>query len=208
MIDGVNRAVGDHGMNPNDGNDISQFMRLVTTPFHERGVTVLMLDHPATNGRYAAGSYQKLAVIDGTYYAVEVARQPAPGAVGRLRLRIAKDRPGGVRARTPASNRAGDLTLAAVVVIDSTGDRPRTSVESPSEAEWKPTALMERVSRYLEMCPEPASKHSVKVAVSGKAEFVRRALDQLVDDEYVTRSVGVRNTLLHEIARPYREVQS
>ena len=47
------------------------------------------------------------------------------------------------------------------------------------------TILMERVSRHLEELPAPTSQRAIEQAVTGRGEYVRKAIAQLVAKGFV-----------------------
>jgi hypothetical protein len=69
---------------------------------------------------------------------------------------------------------------------------------------FRPTVLMERVSRYLEATSD-ANLRSVRTAISSKSEFVDLALRCLVDEGFVTTKSGARGATLHTSVSPFRE---
>jgi hypothetical protein len=69
---------------------------------------------------------------------------------------------------------------------------------------FRPTGLMEKVSRWLEIQVAPQSQRAVEREKFGKTEYVREALRILVDEGFVERSEGQRG-FLHESRNPYRE---
>jgi AAA domain len=71
---------------------------------------------------------------------------------------------------------------------------------------FRPTGLMERVSRYLETTDE-APLRTIRAAVAGRAEYVDLASKCLVDEGFVTSTSGPRGASLHRSLRPYREWQ-
>ena len=68
---------------------------------------------------------------------------------------------------------------------------------------------MEKVSRYLETTSsrlgDEVSRNQVEQNVTGKAHFVRLALDALVVEGYVAETLGSRGSRLVRSLRPYRE---
>jgi hypothetical protein len=76
--------------------------------------------------------------------------------------------------------------------------------EVDDEHQFRPTGLMEKVSRYLEMMLEPQSQRAVEREKFGKAEYVREALRILVAEGYVERTESGRG-FLHDSITPYRE---
>jgi hypothetical protein len=67
-----------------------------------------------------------------------------------------------------------------------------------------PTALMEKVSRYLEQQDEPVSRNTVEKQKLGAAEYVRQAMDALAADDFVDEVAGPRNARLLRSTKPYR----
>lgn len=168
------------------------------------GAAVVLIDHVVKNsesrGRHAIGGQHKMAGLTGAAYTVEVKDQPRRGHVGVLHLRIAKDRPGSIRAQC-GQMRATDRTqLAAVVRIDSTGQRIAVTLASPgaeadTSAAFRPTYLMERVSRWLQTHPGEHSRSAVTKAVKGNKAALETALDVLSDEGYATVSETVRGSI-------------
>lgn len=99
--------------------------------------------------------------------------------------------------------RSGDVHLtsgedgALRVRID-----PATDVSGDG---FRPTFLMERVSRYLEIQTDPVSRNQIEQAVEGKASAVRVAVDRLVQEGFVERTSGKRGSILHTHRKPFRE---
>jgi hypothetical protein len=88
---------------------------------------------------------------------------------------------------------------APSTVADGEGTATRTS--------FRPTNLMEKISRALEAAPEPLSQNSAldPAVVRGNERAKAGALKILVAENYVIRSPGARNSFLHTSVRPYRE---
>lgn len=71
---------------------------------------------------------------------------------------------------------------------------------------WRPTLLMERVSRAVEHEPG-LTRNQIRQAVKGKASYVDEALRILVDEKHIAiRPEGQRN--LHHVLKPYRVPES
>lgn len=209
VLDGVNAAMSMLGLEPNSAADCADFMRLLVFPFRS-AAGVLLADHtvkdPERRGRFALGSIQKSAALDGASFSVRVLEQPAPGKVGRLRLVVAKDRPGAVRA---ISRRVAGEDVAADVEINGTVDPPNVRIDPPGDASaFAPTYLMERVSRLLEASDEALSLRAIRDGVQGKGAYVDQAVRALVERGHLVREHGPRGAVLHRLARPFREAGS
>jgi hypothetical protein len=83
--------------------------------------------------------------------------------------------------------------------------------KAPQEANeaglFRPTRLMEKVSRYVEarLLEETPSRTTVEGNVTAKAEYVRQAIDILVTEGYFDETPGSRGARLLTSVRPYRE---
>jgi hypothetical protein len=209
VLDGVNAGMSMHGMSALSEQDYSDFTRLFAFRFRRAGATGLLCDHVPKHetggGRFAYGTVQKLAVLDGAVYEVRVVRQPAQETMGELKLVVAKDRPGGVRAF--ATEQRGAL-VAASVLIDDTGEQTTVELALPTEAvEFRPTWYMEKVSRFVEDGGDPISQTKIEGAKLGRVEYVRDAVRMLVRDGYLSREEGPRGAFLHASLRPFRDGQ-
>ena len=81
-------------------------------------------------------------------------------------------------------------------------------IESPQMVagdRTRPTHLMEQVSKTLEAASMPLSKNAVEKAIKGKAEWVRIAIQILIDEKFVAIENGSRNALNLKSLRQYRE---
>jgi hypothetical protein len=80
--------------------------------------------------------------------------------------------------------------------------RPPAGGEGES---WKPTRLMEKVSRFVEDASEPLSTSSILRDVQGKRDYKVAAIEELVRGGYLGREDGPRNAFLHASIKPFRE---
>jgi hypothetical protein len=214
VLDGANAAMTLLGLDLNDNGDATKFNRLILKPLTQYGAAVLTIDHVPKNadarGKGAIGAQAKRAMIDGAQFIVEVTQPFGVGQRGELKLLVDKDRAGYVRGT------AGGARFAGKVIIDSTATTSTTvTIEGPhgtepGETPWRPTHLMERVSKLLEDLPDGLSGREITREIKGRAEHVRTAIDALAEGGWadrgsrVGRGGGVVYTLLH----PYREGDS
>ena len=132
------------------------------------------------------------------------------GLRGVINLRVGKDRPGHVRGHSGLMRKSDRTQPTARVVVDSTGDQVRVTVEpwqghddaSGQATTFRPTTLMERVSTVLDEAVVPLSSNGIRAAVRGKAEYTRAALATLVAEGYV-RAETRGQTVLHTSQRRY-----
>lgn len=222
VIDGVTDALGIFGQSSKDNDDIAAFMRLVPrTVARKTGAAVVLIDHVSKDtenrGRFAIGGQAKMASLDGAAYVIEVAEALGRSRKGLITMRVGKDRPGGVRAHAGTFRKLDRTQEAARVIVDSTsGDHILMTVAEPrpdghdspgdTGAGFRPTRIMERVSRALESADEPMSMATIEGLAGANRNTVRTAIAHLVHEHFVREERGARNARLHRSIQPYREV--
>jgi len=207
IVDGVNAAMTLLNLELTSNRDATFFSQQLLKPLAGSGACVITIDHVPKSkdnrGNYAIGAQAKRADINGCAIAVEVTLPFGRGMNGELNLKVTKDRPGAVRENSKEAKFAGTVQLR------STHEGMVTMViESPQMASGdrtRPTHLMEQVSRTLESATMPLSKNAVEKAIKGKAEWVRIAIQNLIDEKFVGIENGSRNALNLKSLRPYRE---
>lgn len=216
VIDGITEAFSVSRVASKDNDETTTWLRRVAKAAAERtGAAVVLIDHVIKSdegrGRFAIGAQAKLAALTGAAYTVEIDKPLGRGMVGVLKLRVGKDRPGNVRPHCGSYRRTDRTQLAATVTIDSSNpDDIVFSIEPPNEgpddavSDFRPTTLMERVSRALEAANEPLSTAAIRAAVTGKNSAIDKAIAVLVADGLVTTSPGPRNATVHKLVHPYR----
>lgn len=212
-VDGVTDALTVYGLNPNEGTDVASFIRRVPRRIaDETGAAVACVDHVTKSsegrGRFAIGSQHKMAGLDGVAYTVAPVEPLAPGKRGTVVLRVAKDRPGWVRAHAGAWSKTDRTQEAARIVLDSTTpgetrfevQTPETLDAATGEAkEWRPTGVMSAVVDYLSAAGE-TTQTRLEGAVSGRASTVREAIGFLITDGVVQVTNGPRGSKLLALA--------
>lgn len=124
VVDGVTDALGTEGLSLLDNDEIGTWHRRVLRPLAVRtGAAVLLVDHVTKSadarGRFAIGGQHKISAIDGAALLAEVTEPFGRGMRGVARIRISKDRPGGLRPHG-GEFRAADRTQdVAVFVLDA-----------------------------------------------------------------------------------------
>ena len=205
IVDGVNAAMTLLGLDLNSNTDATKFSQSVLRPLKKRGAAVLTIDHvpksKENRGSYAIGAQSKRADIDGAAFAVEVLAPFGRGQNGELKLTVTKDRPGHVRAF------ALNAKVAGIAHLRSHGENQVRIAVVPvgGNGTFRPTNLMEKVSKLLEASASPLSKNAVESGVEGKRESVRAAAQILINDGFIEVENGARNSLLLRLAKPYRE---
>ena len=203
-IDSYTASLELHGFDPNASVDVERHARTVLAPFRQHGAAVLVIDHVVKDGdrrgRFSIGSERKLAVAE-VHAGFEVAVPFGRGRTGVVRLVTHKDRPGFLPRPT-----LGEVELRsdpATGAIEWTIRPAQPAGVEP--VEFRPTKLMERVSRYLERQAGRTPRGTIEKNVRGSTEWVRRALDLLVQEGYAEEQKGARDARLYTSHHPFRE---
>ena len=206
VIDAAAGAFALEGLDDNKRSDVEAFQQTYIRPFWLAGVATITIDHVTkaadTRGAYAIGSERKVGGTD-VHLGFETVTALTRGGRGLYRIKTHKDRPGWLP--RPA---LGELqvwsdpdTHALKAVV-----QPPATAEEVAERGFRPTMLMERVSRHLELVRTPTSRNQIEQSVSGKAEYVRVAMDCLVREQYVVETGGERGGRMLSSLTPFREV--
>jgi hypothetical protein len=214
IIDAAAGAYDTSGLDDNKRGDVERFARSWIRPlWRTHGCTTVVLDHvvKATDarGRYGIGSERKLGGVD-VQLGLEAITQLHRGSSGLIRISTHKDRPAHLR-----RPHAAELHL----VSDPGTHRISWELREPAattdvvpgnaDATWQPTALMEKISRWLAHQGEPVSRNTIERAGLGKkAQYVRKAIDALVAGGYITETGGARGARMHTHVRPFTSSSS
>jgi hypothetical protein len=203
--DAFNPILTIFGLDMNSTEDVERFYKGTADKFCDAGCAVVMLDHlvknPDTSRRYTIGSERKATGAHVHVGMVTIAPY-GRGRTGKAKLTVHKDRPGFLTRPTHG-----------LFVLESdpfSGDASwRVEPDAAAQAsgdEWKPTGLMERVSRFLERLEGgEASGNAIEKDVPGKAEYIRRAIAALEQGEYVVRYDGPNRSRMVKLVQAYRE---
>jgi AAA domain len=187
VIDGVSEAYALLGLDPYSNIDAAKFLAALARPIGETGAAVLLIDHVVkakeTRGRYALGAQHKLAGI-AVAYSTDSIRPPSRTNAGVIKLKVEKDRHGHVRSHS----QAGVIALAHITPEDN-GEHVAVTLEPPdttftTEDEWRPTNLMEKVSKLVESDPGIGVR-AIRTAIDSKAVHVDQAIKVLLDEDYL-----------------------
>ena len=203
ILDGLAEAMAAEGLSEREETDVLTFFRTRIRAFKDAGCAVLISDHVAkdgeSRGRWSRGSGAKLGHYDGVSYEVKLKKAYSPEIDGFVRLVVAKDRNGGVG---PVGHIATDLHFGH----DDDG-KPDIRFELPQDEvkeAWKPTGLMEKISRYIE-AEGPQTTRSLRDL--GNHGYVDKAVAQLkLDGHLAVEKQG--SAMMHSIKIPYRELNS
>lgn len=204
IVDSTGEALALQGARPNDDDEVARFFKQIPAPIARTGACVIVLDHVAKaddDGLWPIGSQRKRAAITGVQLMQRTSRPFSRGQPGSAVLRCAKDRHG----TYSIGQKVGELVISpgtGHAVIDL------KAIDGQAAATpWRPTVLMERVSRYLEENAEASSARTrtqIRTCVEGKERDLLKALGILVTEGFVTTMDGPRNSVICTSLRPYR----
>lgn len=205
VIDGVGEALARDGASEDKAPDVVGWIERLPRPIARTGAAVLMIDHVVKNkeeqGRWARGSGAKLGVIDGASLQLKVVTPFSRQRTGKVKIIVAKDRPGGVGA-------LGECVGIVTITPHADGERVVITLdpnveEVRSTDTWKPTHIMERVSGIIAESSTPLTARGIKAMLAHtKPTLVSQAIARLIAEGYVVESTSGRTTTLTN-ARPY-----
>lgn len=211
VLDGVTEAMALHGLDPLSNSDFAAWHALLPRPLAAKGSAVVVVDHVTKaredRGRYAIGAQHKLAALSGAAYTVELVRPFGHGLHGLARVVVGKDRPGQVRAHA-GPPRPDRTQVAAELHLRSEEDGTVLAELLPpaarGEQPFRPTTLMERVSRALEDNPAGMTSNAIGRAVTGKAEHIRTALARLLEEGFVSVEDAANRSRVYHTRAAFR----
>ena len=195
-----------HGLDENKRQDIGLLYRTIIEPMAlEAGAATLVLDHLAKDPRsdkYAIGSERKVGIPD-AHFRTELVAPLGRGRRGVVKLICKRDRSGFLRKGKLAEIAFdSDPTGAITATITRTG-----ADDTDTATTWRPTHLMENVSRFLEPLGETgASLNTIETSVTGKREYIRQAVTTLTADGYASERPEGRARIITS-TKPYRHPQ-
>jgi hypothetical protein len=205
IIDAAAGAYDASGLDDNKRADAQKFARTWVDALWKRGITVVLLDHVTKNsetrGKFAIGSERKLGSVD-VHLGLHAVKQLHRGADGLIRVTTHKDRGGHLERPTAAEL---DLHSDPETHRITWTFRPAAATAESPDATWKPTALMEKVSRYLELQSDAVSRSQISRDVTGKREYVLSAIDHLIADGHAAETDGPRKARLVVSLTSYRD---
>jgi len=176
LVDGLAEALAADGLSEDKPDEFLKYCRDRLQPFTAAGAAVLLADHVVksteSRGRWSRGTGAKMGRYDGVSYSVELGKGYSPSVPGFVRLRISKDRNGGI----------GVIGQEVAEIHFEPKGEGTTSVKvkearCAQEGRFIPTAIMEKVSRRLETFPDSSTRD---LRGLGKSQFVDDAISELV----------------------------
>ncbi|NVM94764.1 AAA family ATPase [Arthrobacter wenxiniae] len=212
VIDGVTEAFAVFGVKSIDNDEVTKWGRAVPRVIARRtGAAVVVVDHVTKSadgrGRYAIGAQAKMSYLSGASYMVEVIAPLGVGLVGRLGLRVGKDRPGQVRPKAGAWSKTNRTQEIAVAVIDSTTpghiDYTLEPQGEPMPPDDRDEETLTKVAELIEQAPKPPSLRTILDNVRGGRPRKIAAIALLAAEGYIRIQNGTNNSQTHHHLKKY-----
>ena len=172
------------------------------------GASEILTEHvvkdPEQRGGWAFGSQRKKGVVL-SHISLEAIEQPSREHAGKVKVFASKDRPGWHKRHGP-SHYVGTLEIDPTNG-STTWDLTLGNHDAGSPADvpgFRPTALMERVSRFIETSGSAQSQKQITDAVTGKRPWVISAVSMLVSEGFLEVEQGPRGAKLHRSKSAFR----
>jgi len=172
VIDGMSVLYGLHGLSTNDVKDTDVITNWLKSLTRKGRSTPVVIDHTgkgSERGSMPIGSQHKISMVQGCAIQAHPINQPMPGALGKVELIIAKDRPGAVREFASK----GSVQVAAEMHLDSTnGYKSVMEVLPPAgSASLDPVTgemqieVTEKMQKRVERAQEQADKDALPLRI-------------------------------------------
>lgn len=228
VIDGVTSCLAYAGLDSNSGDDIAAWYNTMPRLISACGPAVVLIDHVVKSkdnrGRYAGGSMQKLALIDGISYSVNMTKPVGKGVRGVIVIKSGKDRISEIEEHCAVSwdSNGSHLREAARIEINSTDPNiMRVTIARPNmmpsdetarqRGLERPTGLMEKISRIIENAPEEPNQTEIIELLKDDGSSARKttvltAINRLLEGEWISNRSGRNNRNIYASVRPYRQM--
>lgn len=228
IIDGVTSCLAYAGLDSNSGDDIAAWYNTMPRLISACGPAVVLIDHVVKSkdnrGRYAGGSMQKLALIDGISYSVDMTKPVGKGVKGTIVIKSGKDRISEIEEHCAVSwsSNGSHLREAARIEINSTNPKlMRVTIARPNmmpsdettrqRGLERPTGLMEKISRIIENAPEEPNQTEIIELLKDDGSSARKttvltAINRLLEGGWISNRSGRNNRNIYASVRPYRQM--
>lgn len=227
IIDGVTSCLAYAGLDSNSGDDIAAWYNTMPRLISACGPAVVLIDHVVKSkdnrGRYAGGSMQKLALIDGISYSVDMTKPVGKGVRGVIVIKSGKDRISEIEEHCAVNwSNGSHLREAARIEINSTDPNiMRVTIARPNmmpsdettrqRGLERPTGLMEKISRIVENAPEEPNQTEIIELLKDDGSSARKttvltAINRLLEGEWISNRSGRNNRNIYASVRPYRQM--
>jgi hypothetical protein len=175
FLDGLAEALAAEGKDENTPSDVLAFFRERTRPFADLGAAVLIADHVVKgegNKRFARGSGAKLGSYNGAVYETGLGESYSPTKEGFVRLKVAKDRNGGVGAM--------GANVVELHFAPGPGGGTIAHWQTPPDPDsFRPTAIMDKIVKHLATFGASGKRDLREL---GKHDYVDKAVEFLLAD--------------------------
>jgi len=232
VIDGVTESIALEGFKDSLAPDVAAWQSRLPRKVADRtGAATICLDHvPKDTDNHAmpSGSQHKMSGLNGAAYRFVCTEKIGKGKVGKIDIRVHKDRSGGVRGPLGVNYSAKDQSaLVGRFVLDARDpanyvasiEVPDTvvTVSAKTGRPIKPDRLnfcKERLCEHITSATLPDGKRSGRAITEAMADVKylktavgqlvwRDALKELIDDYYVYVVDGPRNSKLHYVSQMF-----
>ena len=185
VYDGLAEGMAGEDLDEDKAGDTLKFLRKRLRPFAELGAAVVILDHVTKDaggrGRFSRGSGAKIGHYDGVTYSIRLVTPYNPIVAGRVELKVAKDRNGGI----------GPANFVVCEVVFSPNGDGTTSYEfiKPPDVAMHSPQLLKKISDWLQRNPD-ASRRAVREAMHSKGR--RRSTTRSTTSSRTASSISSR----------------
>ena len=192
ILDGMAESIAAQGFDENEAKDVLEFLSENIRPFAEAGSAVVLADHVTKSsegrGQFARGSGAKAGRYDGVSYEVVKGKEYRPGEEGFLKLKIQKDRNGGV-------GRRGEIYAELHFTPGEDGITTIATFCEPEEKQagsGRPKAIIDKILKHLGINGKTNLSELRKIA--GNTERAGEAIELLINEgKIATRKEGKNN---------------
>ena len=198
VIDSTGELIPLGGGSSDSADDFTDMHNRMLQPLADTGAATLLADHPAKNHESRkigpGGSMAKRRTVGGSSIRVVRVRPFTKRDGGKAKLWVNKDRHGGLRDYCPPPAPGKEEQLAGTFVLGVAGADGLASWRVNAEpldgtaVPFRPTTLMEKVSRAVEEKPGQLNKTEAAQAAHGKKAWALQAVEILDDEGYLSKS--------------------
>lgn len=174
VFDSQRMFLTDLDLDEDSSNDYATFVGIAIDPLFRAGIATCILDNTGhvetkrTRGSSAKGDLNEII------YTLEATEPFGLTTIGKVKLEITDSRFG----------TAGTWEMTIGAGTFQPWQRGSTEAVETASDEWKPDALMERVSVYLQKQSEPVSRTNIADHVIGKRKYLFIAIDHLLAGKF------------------------
>jgi hypothetical protein len=201
IIDAAAGAFDNEDLDDNKRADAERWRKLYVDPFFDNGITTIVIDHVVKNaetrGKYVIGSERKIGGGE-VHIGFDTIKPVKRGSTGLYKMVMHRDREG-------HHNRGHfmDLHITSHPETHTLSCDFRPVDADPEGRPQLPTELMQRVSHHLEAQTEPVTRNHILLNVKGNDDYIRKAIDHLVDLGYATEAAGPNRSRQYTCSRPF-----